>query len=112
MKMANGAVEKVRRVEHKRLLKGGDDRLTCSKYFWLTSLENHGEKQHARFHSIRNLTLATGRACSCKELLRDLWAQETRAEGQGLLQRLVSASHSYQDGTDEKVSSEFEGPNR
>ena len=33
-------------------------------------------------------------------------------EGKELLQRLVSASHSYQDGADEKTSSEFEGANR
>ena len=47
--MANDAVDKVRRGEPKRLLKDGDDRLKGSKYFWLTSLENHSEKQHARF---------------------------------------------------------------
>lgn len=41
MKMANDAVDKVRRGEHKRLLKEVDDRLTGSRYFWLTSLENH-----------------------------------------------------------------------
>jgi transposase len=61
MKMANDAVDKVRRGEHKQLLKDGDDRLKGSKYFWLTSLENHSEKQHARFQSICNLSLATGR---------------------------------------------------
>ena len=70
--MANDAVDKVRRGEHKRLLKDGDDRLTGSKYFWLTSLENHSEKQHARFQSLCNPTLVTGRAWSYKELLRDL----------------------------------------
>jgi len=47
--MANDAVDKVRRGEPKRLLKDGDDRLKGSKYFWLTSLENHSEKQNARF---------------------------------------------------------------
>jgi hypothetical protein len=39
--MTNDAVDKVRRGEPKRLLKDGDDRLKGSKYFWLTSLENH-----------------------------------------------------------------------
>jgi len=33
-------------------------------------------------------------------------------EGKELLQGLVSASHSYQDGTDEKTNAEFEGANR
>ena len=39
--MTNDAVDKVRHGEPKRLLKDGDDRLKGSKYFWLTSLENH-----------------------------------------------------------------------
>jgi transposase len=75
--MANEAVDKVRRTEHRLLLKDGDDRLKGSKTLWLTSPEHHGEKQHARFQSICNLSLATGRAWSYKELLRDLWTQET-----------------------------------
>ena len=57
--MTNDAVDKVRHGEPKRLLKDGDDRLKGSKHFWLTSLENHSEKQHARFQSICNLSLAT-----------------------------------------------------
>jgi transposase len=65
--MANDAVDNVRRGEPTRLLKDGDDRLKGSKYFWLTSLENHSKKQHARFLSICNPTLATGRAWSYKE---------------------------------------------
>ncbi len=55
MKMANEAVDKVCRGEHKRLLKDRDDRLKGSKYFWLTLLEHHSEKQHAKFQSICNL---------------------------------------------------------
>jgi transposase len=43
MKMANEAVDKVRRGEHKRLLRDGDDRLKGSKYVWLPSLGNHSE---------------------------------------------------------------------
>ena len=83
MKMANGAVDNVRCGEDKLLLKDGDDRLTGSKYLCLTSLENHGEKQHARFQSICNLSLATGRAWSYKDLLRDLSAQETEGNAKG-----------------------------
>jgi len=44
--MANNAVDKVGRGEHKRLLKDEDDRLKGSKTFWLTSLENHSENNH------------------------------------------------------------------
>jgi len=80
MKMANEAVDKVRRGEHRRLIKQGDDRLKGSKYLWLTSMENHNDKQQARFQSLCSLSLATGRAWSYKELLRDLWAQETEGK--------------------------------
>jgi len=76
MKMAGDAVEKVRRGAHKRLLKDGDDRLKGSKYFWLTSLEHHSEKQHAKFQSICNLSLATERAWSYKDRLCDIWVQK------------------------------------
>jgi hypothetical protein len=90
--MANDAVDKVRRGEPKRLLKDGDDRLKGSKYFWLTSLENHSEKQHARF-SVHLQSNARYRASLVlQRVLRDLRAQET--EG------------------DEKTSAEFEGANR
>lgn len=44
MKVASDAVDKVRHGERKQLFKDGDDRLKGSKYFWLTSLENHIEK--------------------------------------------------------------------
>lgn len=47
--MANDAVDQVRRGGHKRLLKDEDDRLKGSKTFWLTSLENHSEKQSLDF---------------------------------------------------------------
>ena len=80
MKMANEAVDKVRRGEnsgeHTRLLKDGDDRLKGSRYFWLTSLEHHSEKQHAKFQSICNLSLATERAWSYKDRLCDIWVQK------------------------------------
>ncbi len=37
MQMATAAVDKVRRGEHRELLKNDDDRLTSTKYVWLTS---------------------------------------------------------------------------
>ncbi len=80
MKMANDAIDKVRRGEHKRPIKNGDDRLKGSKYFWLTSLEHHSEKQHAKFKFTCNVSLATRRAYSYKEPLRDLWEQESEGK--------------------------------
>lgn len=112
MKMANEAVDKVRRTENRRLLKESDDSLKGSKYLWLTSPEHHGEKQHARFRSVCNLSLATGRAWSYKELLRDLWTQETAGKAKSYFgdwfQRLIRTKMAPM----KKTSSKFEGTNR
>jgi transposase len=75
MKLANEALDKVRKQEHRRLLEEGDKTLSHSKYLWLTGIENHSEAQAARFEAICSLKLATGRAWSYKEMLRDLWKQ-------------------------------------
>lgn len=75
MKMANEALDKVRKQEHRKLIQEGDTTLSGSKYLWLTGMENHTESQTARFESICTLRLATGKAWSYKELLRDLWKQ-------------------------------------
>jgi transposase len=73
MKLANEALDKVRKQEHHELLKRGDTILTGSKYLWLTSMENHSELQSIRFETICTLRFQTGRAWTYKELLRDLW---------------------------------------
>lgn len=75
MKMANEALDKVRKQEHRKLLREGDATLSGSIYLWLTGMENHTENQTASFASICSLRLATGKAWSYKELLRDLWKQ-------------------------------------
>lgn len=79
MQMATKAVDKVRRTEHRELLKGGDDRLSNTKYVWLTSQENLNEKQLSVFESTFDLQLKTGRAWAFKEMLRDLWGQDSAA---------------------------------
>ncbi len=40
MKLATEAVDNVRRGEHRKLTAEGDDRLSCSRYLWLTGQEN------------------------------------------------------------------------
>jgi len=44
MHLAHKAVGKVRRDEHKQLQSEGDDRLTWSRYVWLTSQKNLTDK--------------------------------------------------------------------
>ena len=73
MQLATKAVDKVRRGEHRKLMEDDDDRLLKTKYLWLTSPENHTEKQEARFGEVFTLRLKTGKAWGYKEMLRDLW---------------------------------------
>lgn len=80
MKLANEAVDKVRRGEHRERCKTGDNRLAKTKYIWLTGQENLSEKQQAKFDAIFTQRLKTGKAWAYKEMLRDLWAHDTAAE--------------------------------
>lgn len=77
MQMATKAVDKVRRTEHRELLKEGDDRLSQTKYVWLTSHENLNEKQLSKFEETYTLQLKTAKAWGFKEMLRDLWDQDS-----------------------------------
>jgi transposase len=79
MQMATTAVDKVRRGEHRELLKNDDDRLTSTKYVWLTSYNNLSEKQRNVFDEAYSLQLETGKAWAYKEKLRDLWSHDNAA---------------------------------
>jgi transposase len=79
MQMATMAVDKVRRGEHRQLMKDDDDRLSKTKYIWLTSFEKLSEKQQELFDATYDLQLQTGKAWAYKEMLRDLWSQSSAA---------------------------------
>ena len=61
------AVDKVRKQEHKTLMKTGDDTLTRSKYLWLTNPENMTDQARDRFDELKALELKTARAWALKE---------------------------------------------
>jgi len=67
------AVDKVRRQEHKALMKAGHEDLKGSKYDWLTNPQNMTHKQKRRFKALRESTLKTARAWAIKELAMSLW---------------------------------------
>jgi transposase len=73
------AVDKVRKQEHKALLKAGDDTLSKSKYLWLTNPENMTDKARERFAELKTAELKTGRAWALKEALRELWSYKSTA---------------------------------
>ena len=84
-KYLGGAVDQVRRAEHKVLKKEGHERLTGSRYFWLQSEENLSEKQSASFEDLQTAKLTTGRAWTLKEIFRqgDLPRLLGPADGEG-----------------------------
>jgi transposase len=67
------AVDKVRKREHRSLMKDGDTTLAKSKYLWLYSAENVPERSQEHFERIRAMQLKTARAWALKESLRQLW---------------------------------------
>ncbi len=73
------AVDKVRKREHKALIKSGDDTLVRSKYLWLTNPANMNDKARDRFEELKCLELKTGRAWALKEALRELWSYTSAA---------------------------------
>lgn len=73
------AVDKVRKQEHKALMKTGDDTLTRSKYLWLTNPENMTDKARDRFDELKAMELKTARAWALKEALRELWSYKSQA---------------------------------
>lgn len=67
------AVDQVRKEEHRELKKGGDERLSGSKYLWLYSRENLPARHKQRFQSLKQMHLKTARAWVIKESLREFW---------------------------------------
>lgn len=80
MKLATEAVDKVRRGEHRELKKQGDNRLSRTRYLWLTGQENLSGQQRERFDEVYKQELETGKAWAYKEMLRDLWHHEDESD--------------------------------
>ena len=68
-----GAVDTVRKSEHRALQASGSSLLTGSKYLWLYSFENLPKKHKEHFAELRAENLRTARAWAIKESLRVLW---------------------------------------
>ena len=73
VKHLHDAVDKVRRGEHRLLRRGGDERLTGSKYLWLRRPEHMTEAQRAAFRALQREDLQVGRAWALKERFRTFW---------------------------------------
>ena len=73
-----GAVDKVRKQEHKALMAEGWEDLKGSKYDWLTNLRSLNRKRQRRFKLLRESTLKTARAWAIKDLAMRLWHYVSR----------------------------------
>ncbi|MDA1215133.1 MAG: ISL3 family transposase [Planctomycetota bacterium] len=81
------AVDQVRRAEHKALKQEGDERLTGSRYLWLTNEENLSEEKAATFEDLKEADLKTSRAWAMRELFRDFFEQRTAAKGRAFFKQ-------------------------
>lgn len=81
------AVDTVRKREHKTLLKAGDERLSRSKYLWLTNPQNMAEQARAQFAQLQAAELKTARAWAIKESLRTLWERRSEASARQFWKR-------------------------
>ena len=70
VKHLHDAVDRVRRGEHRLLRRGGDERLTGSKYLWLRRPEHMTEAQRVAFRALQREDLQVGRAWALKERFR------------------------------------------
>jgi len=78
------AVDLVRRKEHRELRSHGDERLTKTRYLWLTHPERLDGEARARIDLLRTGSLRTARAFRYKEHASRLWGYVRR----GMAERL------------------------
>ena len=72
-KYLGGAVDQVRKQEHKALMGAGCEALKGTKYDWLTNLRNLSRPRQCTFKVLRASTLKTARAWAIKTLGMQLW---------------------------------------
>jgi len=72
-KHLNEAVDKVRRQEHRQMLRQGEDGLKGTKYWWLKNDPELTADAAARFDELKRAGLKVARAWELKELFRHFW---------------------------------------
>lgn len=77
-KYLGDGVDKVRRQEHKALMREGDTRLKRSRYQWLRNPHNMTDAQREHFAALRDSRLKTARAWAMKEEAMGLWEYHSR----------------------------------
>ncbi len=84
------AVDKVRRAEHKALMKVGDECLKGARYSLLFNPENLTQEKDDQLNAIVKSTLKTGRAWQLTELFRYFWEETDAVGGRAFFDRWYS----------------------
>ena len=87
MKHLGDAVDRVRRREHRGLRADGDERLTKTRYLWLTHPERLDTEARGRIERLARSTLETARAFRYKEHAAHLWGYVRRGMAARLWQQ-------------------------
>lgn len=94
-KYLNEAVDKVRRIEHKKLKIQKDNTLAGTKYLWLKSKRNFTKDNKSDFRKLNIDQLAVGRAWNRKELFRHFWSYKYEGSARKFFKKwYFSATHS------------------
>lgn len=91
MQHMGGAVDMVRRQEHRALTRAGDDTLKRTKYVWLYSEENLPDRLRPTLEALRDSNLKVARAWAIKESLRHLWTYRRK----GWARRFLRGWHGW-----------------
>lgn len=86
----NGAVDKVRREEHKNLMKAGDATLKGTRYAWISRPDNLKAALSATLDILKDSALKTARAWAIKEMANGLWSYATRGWARHKWKRWIS----------------------
>jgi len=95
VKHLHTAVDKVRKTEHRWLARGGDTRLTGTKYLWLRRPSELTADQRRTFRLLLGNDLKVGRAWALKERFRHFWDYTYRGAAERFFARWFwRATHS------------------
>lgn len=84
------AVNKVRRKEHQKLLKEGDESLTGSKYFWLRNPKHMDPFALEVLEVLKRISLRTSRAWAIRQMAMELWGYARRGWAEKAWKRWLS----------------------
>ena len=86
-KYLNEAIDKVRRQEHKALMKEKDETLKGTKQLWLYHPENLSDEKWLDFESLKEKELKTARAWAIREQFRWFWEYQYAGHAKNFFQR-------------------------